>query len=131
MSIEIKFHYIPVNSYTGTWQPAHQTASRHYGEQYGYPCLVEVNAEQFYAAIGAGDIVSQAVTDKEGQVFSRFSVRNRADGSGIGRVYGSGADAVYLLEVNFADRHLGVLTQLSEQAQLDADVRNGRRPRGG
>lgn len=127
MAIEINFDYIQVNSYTGAWAPAHQTAARHHLEMYGRQCFyVEVSEEQFYAAIRPGDIVSEAKTDSAGQIYTRFSIRHRADE--VGRAYGDGVgNNVYLLEVSFAERHRDVLTELCDQAQVAADDRRRQR----
>jgi hypothetical protein len=128
MAIEITFSYIPVNSYTGSWQPAHQTAARHHEAAYGVSCFyVEVSEEQFSAVIKTEpqDLVTKAETDKLGQIYTRFSVRNRADD--FGRSYSDGqGHNVYLLSVGAAERHVATLTALSEQAQLEADIKNGR-----
>lgn len=128
MTIEISFSHIPVNSYTGAWQPAHQTAARHHAAAYGIACYyVEVSEEQFYAVIKAEpqDLVTKAETDKLGQIYTLFSVRNRADD--FGRSYSDGqGHNVYLLSVDAADRHVATLTMLSEKAQAEADIRNGR-----
>lgn len=128
MAIEIKFSYIPVNAYTGAWAPAHQTAARHHLEMYGIQCyFVEVSEEQFLAAIKgeSRDIVTEAKSDCAGQIYVRYSARFRADD--VGRSYSDGnGGGVFLLSVEFADRHKHVLTELSEQAQITADAQRER-----
>jgi hypothetical protein len=128
MPIEISYSYIPVNSYTGAWQHAHQTAARHHAAAYGIACYyVEVSEKQFYAVIKAEpqDLVTEAKTDKLGQIYTRFSARFRADD--FGRSYSDGqGHNVYLLSVDAGERHLATLTMLSERAQVEADIKNGR-----